>query len=357
VKATFFMVGKMAREFPRLVRRVHAEGHNVASHSQTHSYSFYRMTILDAAWEIDESFESLHAALGDASKVAPFFRFPGLHRQDMIENYLASKGRMTWSVDFMGDDWMRIGSGEIIRRVVSRLEAQGKGILMLHDIKPTTAAALQTLLDELRARKFRIVHVVPATVERPKTETTDEQWRVAHPPTPQQLSWREPSIWPRATAYKVDRPEPDLEAPSPTNFGAETANANVPVTLVPGEETLRSDHHEIAIPAPWPDEVTTSALPATKLLPAPAADTFRYTSTRRARAKRDKERAGPAGRRSTGGSKAGSKKAGGDRKTGIRNSSAQNGGSRSKAHGMSGRRQSGHQIQLPATDSRVVQRN
>ena len=356
VKATFFMVGQMARTFPRIVRRAHAEGHNVASHSQTHPYSFYRMTLLDAAWEIDQSFEALSAALGDDAKVAPFFRFPGLHRQDIVEQYLASKGKMIWSVDFMGDDWTRIGSGEIIQRVLSRLEAQGKGILMLHDIKPTTAAALQTLLGELKKRGFRIVHVIPATDERPKTATTSEQWRVAHPPTRRELSSREPSVWPRASVHKVKRPAPDLEAPSPTNFGAGTSDGEIPVALVAAEDPLRSDDRKIALRAPWPDDVTTSSLPQTEMLPIPAAETFRYFSTKRVRSKRDKagnvrtvrtssgvDPARPGERRRNSG------------KAGAGTSGTQ-GQARPKGSSKSGQRQSGHQIQLPSPDGPYVQR-
>src|SRR5262245_9498872 len=36
VKATFFMVGQMARAYPWMVRRVYDEGHTVANHTQNH---------------------------------------------------------------------------------------------------------------------------------------------------------------------------------------------------------------------------------------------------------------------------------------------------------------------------------
>jgi peptidoglycan-N-acetylglucosamine deacetylase len=48
-----------------------------------------------------------------------------------------------------------------------RLEAKGRGILLLHDIHPATATALPILLQELKARGFRVVQVV-ATGDRPK---------------------------------------------------------------------------------------------------------------------------------------------------------------------------------------------
>jgi hypothetical protein len=116
--------------------------------------------------------------LGDEKAVAPFFRFPGLGRTNDVEDYLASRGLMAWSADFPADDWRRISANEVLHRALRRLEAHGKGVLLLHDIQPATALALPTLLHELKARGYRIVHVVPATADRPKTFTTASQWRL-----------------------------------------------------------------------------------------------------------------------------------------------------------------------------------
>ncbi|HEY3224749.1 MAG TPA: polysaccharide deacetylase family protein, partial [Pseudolabrys sp.] len=56
----------------------------------------------------------------------------------------------------------------IVQRAIQRLEAKGRGILLLHDIHPATALALPTLLKELKARGFRVVQVVAAG-DRPKS--------------------------------------------------------------------------------------------------------------------------------------------------------------------------------------------
>jgi hypothetical protein len=63
---------------------------------------------------------------------------------------------------------------------MKRLEAKGKGILLLHDIQARTVAALPRILHDLKARGYRIVHVVPATPELPKTPTEPQQWQL-HP--------------------------------------------------------------------------------------------------------------------------------------------------------------------------------
>ena len=288
VKATFFMVGKMATSFPRLVRRTHDEGHTLANHSQSHPFNFHTMSVLDASREIDSGFASIGAAVGDPAKVAPFFRFPGLLRQESVERYLASKQVMSWSVDFMADDWTRINSREIIRRALTRLEAKGKGILLLHDIQPATALGLPELLAELKARGYRVVHVVPSSAAQPATATTADQWLARHPPA---VAAREPSVWPRVLPHRVRTSVATTAAPSITSFGAETHDDDVPVTLVSAPDTLRSGGGDVAMPTVWPEEVITIAvLPDVNLLPAPAANNFRYNRITRSRAKKEKRR-------------------------------------------------------------------
>ena len=51
--------------------------------------------------------------------------------------------------------------------------------MLLHDIQARTVEALPDLLHELKRRGYHIVHVTPATPERPKTVTEPSQW-IAH---------------------------------------------------------------------------------------------------------------------------------------------------------------------------------
>src|SRR6476660_3218942 len=82
VKATFFMVGRMATDYPHLVKRVYAEGPSIGNHSQNHPLTFHKMTPENAAREIEDGFTSIRTALGDPNGVSNFFRIPGLLRQD-----------------------------------------------------------------------------------------------------------------------------------------------------------------------------------------------------------------------------------------------------------------------------------
>ena len=48
---------------------------------------------------------------------------------------------------------------------MNRLKARGKGILLLHDIHPATVSTLPSLLKELKVQGFRVVQVVPASID------------------------------------------------------------------------------------------------------------------------------------------------------------------------------------------------
>ncbi len=177
VKATYFIVGTMAKNYPDLVRRIHDDGHTIGTHSLNHPLTFNTMPEDRAEYEIDGGITAVGAALGDPAELAPFFRIPGLLRATPVENYLASRSLITWSVDLVADDWHRhITPDEVTQRALQRIQARGRGILLLHDIHPGTVLALPGILQGLKARGFRIVHVVPASSSQPMTSTEPQQW-------------------------------------------------------------------------------------------------------------------------------------------------------------------------------------
>ena len=163
VKATYFLVGEMARVFPATVRRIYEEGHTIGTHSEDHPTRFGQLPVEKIRHEIDWGISDVSASLGDSKYLAPFFRIPGLARSDIVERELAARGLTIFSSDTDADDWHhRISGKQIIALAMQRLEARGKGILLLHDIHPATVAALPGLLKELKDNGFHIVQVVPA---------------------------------------------------------------------------------------------------------------------------------------------------------------------------------------------------
>lgn len=206
VKATYFLVGAMARAYPATVRRIYEEGHTIGTHTEDHPSRMQKLPIEKVRQEIDEGIADVGAALGDPTELAPFFRIPGLARTDAIDQELAARSLIVFSSDTVADDWhRRIKPAQIVNRAMSRLEARGKGILLLHDIHPATVAALPELLAKLKAAGFHVVHVVPAAAEGIETagEPTGRDWHG----------------WPAMTAMQSDDrilvPAPDFKSFAP----------------------------------------------------------------------------------------------------------------------------------------------
>src|SRR4051812_18208968 len=268
VKATFFIIGRMARSFPEGVRRVRDAGHSIGTHTQNHPLSMNRMPIERARQEIDDGIAATKAALGDGGGLAPFFRIPGLLRAEAVEDYLASQGIQTWSADFPADDWRHISSGRVYDLAMKRLEAKGKGILLLHDIQARTVAALPKILHELKVRGYRIVHVVPATPDLPKTPTEPEQWQL-HPVSENVAI----SHWPKTPNFVFAGTE-TFAAPAMSDSDWRDGRL---VSLPESFERLRRlARGAVPLPqrAPWPRLTPQQLANAAITLPVPAKDIF-----------------------------------------------------------------------------------
>jgi peptidoglycan/xylan/chitin deacetylase (PgdA/CDA1 family) len=267
VTATFFTIGRMAQASPEGVRKLRDAGHTIGTHTQDHPLSMNRMSIERAKQEIDDGIASVKAALGDGADatLAPFFRIPGLLRANIVEDYLAAQGIQIWSADFLADDWRHISSSRVYDLAMKRLETRGKGILLLHDIQARTVAALPRILNELKMRGYHVVHVVPATAERPATATEPEQWR-SHPPS------EDVAQWPQIPNF-IFADAGALPAPSLSDFDLVGAQ---PVALGEPFDRPRLPAHGVQLrrEAPWPPLSELPLENAAATLPAPALSLF-----------------------------------------------------------------------------------
>jgi peptidoglycan/xylan/chitin deacetylase (PgdA/CDA1 family) len=188
VKATFFMIGRNAEALPSLVRRAVAEGHTIAHHTYSHPARTLRGLDGEAARrEIERGIAAVErAAYGFAGSVprVPFFRYPGFADTEALNGWLAARNIGVIGTDLWASDWLPMTPEAELALILGRIEKEGRGIVLLHDIKAQTAAMLPAFLRALKERGFAIVHLVTGQGAAP-TRPAPPGWRpVTEPEKP-----------------------------------------------------------------------------------------------------------------------------------------------------------------------------
>lgn len=164
VRATFFLVGRSAAEFPDLVKRIAREGHTVGHHTWSHPH-MARIPADAAKYEIDRGIATDEMALHGVSTTTPstpFFRFPYFESTPAELELLQSRGIVVFGTDLWASDWNDMTPEQELKLITERIAAAGKGIILFHDAQARTAAMMPAFLQYLRENGFRVVHIVPA---------------------------------------------------------------------------------------------------------------------------------------------------------------------------------------------------
>ena len=157
-KAVFFPVGKHSTYHPEILKQVAAAGHTVGSHTWSHAHlDSKKLTDAQVKEEIEKGFSAIKLALGAAP--APFFRFPGLQHTQASMEYLGSRNIAMFSTDVDSFDFKSKDAAQIVTTVMTKLDKQGKGIILMHDLQKHTAEALPTLLRRLKAGGYKVVQM------------------------------------------------------------------------------------------------------------------------------------------------------------------------------------------------------
>jgi peptidoglycan/xylan/chitin deacetylase (PgdA/CDA1 family) len=165
-KATFFTIGKNAIAFPEVLRQVVAGGHTVGTHTWSHANLTGKgMTPEKVKEEIEKGLSAVKIAMGTGTP-ASFFRFPGLKGSSEQLAYLGKRDIAVFSTDIDSFDFKFRTADSVIKSVMEKLARKGKGILLLHDYQKHTAAASMELLNQLKAKGYKVVHM------RPKSNVT-----------------------------------------------------------------------------------------------------------------------------------------------------------------------------------------
>ena len=153
IKATFF-VTKNIKNYQKTLKREYKEGHTIALHTYTHSYSIYKSekTYLNDLYKIENE---VYKLTGNKSKI---IRFPGGSSNTISKRY--RKGIMTkltkevekkgyiyfdWNIT-SGDAGETQNTKKIIKNVTKSLKPKQKNVVLQHDIHNYSVNAVEEII-------------------------------------------------------------------------------------------------------------------------------------------------------------------------------------------------------------------
>lgn len=152
IKATFFCVGANVARYPNIVRRIVADGHEMANHTWTHP----KLSSLGDSGvrnELNRATEGIVRVAGVTPRMyrPPYGAITARQKQFIMNEY--GYPTILWSVD--PQDWKRPGPPVITSRILAG--TQPGAIILVHDIHAPSIDAMPATLDGLLAKGYRFV--------------------------------------------------------------------------------------------------------------------------------------------------------------------------------------------------------
>ena len=168
VPATFFVIGVDASQWPGILRREYAEGHEIGNHTYTHP-SFDDISKTELHWQLNLTQRLIESTIGVKSI---FFRPPyGIDHQPEYAEEVAQlptaqdMGYLIIGQKIDPHDWRQVDGQQVpVQEIVDNVLKQDENgnIILLHDgggDRSHTIEALPKVIDGLRAEGFELVAV------------------------------------------------------------------------------------------------------------------------------------------------------------------------------------------------------
>ena len=156
VKATFFVVGQLAKRYPELILREISEGHEIASHTWSHPH-ISEVSEASLASELSSNEELIFELAEYRLKL---FRPPEGKYSDVVRRVAADHDYevVLWTVDTR--DWSHPSVDKIVETVLN--DTESGSIILCHDFigsDSPTPEALRRFIPELKRNGYEFVTV------------------------------------------------------------------------------------------------------------------------------------------------------------------------------------------------------
>lgn len=150
VKATFFVLGKHAEEYPELVERMSKEGHLIGNHTYSHIQLSKRNSEA-----FKEELVKTSALIEELTGQEVQYVRPPYGTWDKKFEEELNMFPVLWNVDPL--DWSSKNVAGIVQKVKSK--AKENSIILMHDEYKTTVTAALQIVDELKEEGYEFVTV------------------------------------------------------------------------------------------------------------------------------------------------------------------------------------------------------
>lgn len=153
VKITFFMVGDWMDKFPEAVKKINSEGHEIASHSNTHPH-VNNLSYEENIKEIEDSNKKIESITGKRAKL---YRPPYGEYNDTVIKAAQDKGYycIQWSLDTL--DYTGITGEEMWKKLDGKIKSGD--IILSHNGTKHTADSLDMLIKNIKNKGLEVVPV------------------------------------------------------------------------------------------------------------------------------------------------------------------------------------------------------
>ncbi len=150
VHATFFLIGNCARANPDLVKRIAAEGHELANHTDAHA-DLSQLSVRAAIRECRSAKRSIEEISG---KRVRYLRPPWgkLSLSTLPVSFLCGMRIALWNLDSL--DFRKLPPDELVKQLRNS-DPQPGDVLLFHDDGGNSVEALPEILQELKERGLR----------------------------------------------------------------------------------------------------------------------------------------------------------------------------------------------------------
>lgn len=183
VPATFFVLGKCVDKYPELVKQAYEDGHYIANHGYTHTYSKIYSSV-DSVWdEYNKANESIRNAIDNPNYDPHLFRFPGGSSGGPYDSLKSQAKQFLADNQVASTNWNSLTSDAAGKTTVSEqyyevLDTQGDKtslIILLHDAadKTVTPETLKLIIKHYKEEGYEFKNFYDIFSE--KEEVIDQE--------------------------------------------------------------------------------------------------------------------------------------------------------------------------------------